>query len=221
MQEDMSAPWRTARWPSRTIAVAFGACIWLVTSRAYADPQMTVGLTVGAAGRAIEHRFWDKTVFHLGVRGDVLFARSNVSSFGVGPYAEVATHAFDELQFGGGVATLLPVMETFPLVVSAGGYGRYSPAYGTEPGIAGSIFWGTRSYNHHGPYNMSAGLLAQFRYGLGVSGETSLVVSAQVDLVALSLPFHFLVNAIRGGSSATRPVPHPPAPSPHSGEGEK
>jgi hypothetical protein len=52
---------------------------------------------------------------------------------------------------------------------------------------------------------MALGLLAQFRYGLGPSRETSIVVSAQLDLVALSLPFQLLVNAFRG-SPDTRPV---------------
>lgn len=178
----------------------------LGTIQARAEPQTTTAITIGAAGRGIERNLWDQTVFHLGVRSDVLFGRSNVSSFGFGPYAEVATHAFDDLQLGAGGATLLPIIDGFPLVLSAGAYGRYTPYFGLSPGIAASLFWGPRSYNHHGAYNMAGGLLAQFRYGLGASGETSIVIAAQLDVVALSLPVQFLVNAIRGGSPDTRPV---------------
>lgn len=206
MQSDMSALRISARCSPRAVAVALGACIGLVTHQAQAEPQTTAAITIGAAGRALDRQFWDETVFHLGVRSDVLFGRSKVSSFGFGPYAEVATHAFDELQFGGGGAALLPVIDGLPIVLSAGAYGRYAPAFGLEPGVAGSFFWGFRSYNHHDPYNMAGGLLAQFRYGLGASGETSIVISAQLDVVALSLPAQLLINALRGGSPSTRPV---------------
>ena len=53
---------------------------------------------------------------------------------------------------------------------------------------------------------MAGGLLAQFRYGLGASGETSIIISAQLDVVALSLPIQFVINALRGGSNDTRPI---------------
>ncbi len=177
-----------------------------VGGEARAEPQGTAGLTIGAAGRGLDRKIWDETVFHLGLRGDVLFGRSKVTDFGAGPYLEVATHAFDEVQFGAGVSTLFPVLQALPLVLSVGGYGRWAPAQGLEPGVAGALFWGSRSYNFHASYVMAFGLLAQFRYGLGASQETSIVVSAQLDLVALSLPFQVLVNALRGGSTATRPV---------------
>lgn len=192
----------------RAVAFTFAAVgFCFARSTAVAAPQTTAGITIGAAGRAVDHQFWDQTVFHLGVRGDVLFGRSSVSSFGFGPYAEVATHAFDEIQFGTGAATLLPIIDGFPIVLSAGAYGRYDRAvFGLEPGVAASMFWGARSFNHHNAYNMTGGLLAQFRYGLGASGETSIVICAQLDVVALSLPVQLLVNALRGGSAETRPV---------------
>jgi len=53
---------------------------------------------------------------------------------------------------------------------------------------------------------MTAGLIGQMRYGLGASKETSIVVGAQIDLVILSLPALFVINAIRGGSKDTDPV---------------
>jgi hypothetical protein len=188
------------------VPLAFTLAFTLAASPSLAAPQTTAGVTIGAAGRAVDRQFWDQTVLHLGVRGDVLFGRSNVSSFGFGPYAEVATHAFDEIQFGSGAATLLPIIDGFPLVLSAGAYGRYNRVFGLEPGVAASLFWGARSFNHHNAYNMSGGLLAQFRYGLGASGETSIVICAQLDVVALSLPVQLLIHALRGGSPDTRPV---------------
>jgi hypothetical protein len=147
----------------------------------------------------------------MGLRGDVLFGRSKQTDFGVGPYLEVGTLAFDEIQFGGGISTLLPITQALPLILSAGGYGRYGGRFGAdpyalEPGVAGALFFGSRSYNFHSSYVWSAGLLAQFRYGLGPSGETAIIIGAHLDLVMLSLPFQFLINALRGGTPATAPV---------------
>jgi hypothetical protein len=229
------------RHPARCFAVAFTAVVALLVPTARADErtaapsasprptsappsskpanstnspskvQGTVGLTLGAAGIGLEHRFWERTVFQMGLRGDMLFGRSRSTDFGVGPYLEVSTHAFDEIQFGGGISMLLPISQALPLVVSAGGYGRHggrfgSEPYALEPGVAGALFFGGRSYNFHTGYAMAVGLLAQFRYGLGASGETAIVFGAQLDLVALSLPVQILVNALRGGSASTAPV---------------
>jgi hypothetical protein len=179
----------------------------LAPRTARADPQGTVGLTVGAAGVGLDRAVWDTTVFHLGARGDVLFGRDGNDDFGVGPYAEVLTHAFDEMQVGGGVSALVPVIEALPLVLSAGMYGRQgNEGFGLEPGAAGALFWGTRSYNYHGGYGMAAGLLLEGRWGLGSSRETSIVIGAQLDLYVLSLPVVLLINAVQGGSSETAPV---------------
>ncbi len=176
-------------------------------SVARAEPQASVGLTVGAAGVGYNRQIWDTTAFHLGVRGDVLFGRSSTRDFGIGPYAEVLTHAFNEIQFGGGVSGLIPVLDPFPLVLSVGAYGRKGDdAFSLEPGLTSALFFGSRSYNFHANYVMSVGLLAQMRYGLGPSKETSIVVGAQLDAMALALPFVFLFNALRGPSSETAPV---------------
>jgi hypothetical protein len=198
----------------RVAASVAGALALAHAAAAHAEPQASVGLTIGAAGAGLNRSLWQSTAFHLGVHGDVLFGRARNADFGIGPYAEVLTNGFDEIQFGGGVSGLLPVLDTLPLVLSVGGYGR--AAQGTsplaagsvalEPGLAAELFFGSRSYNFHAPYVMSAGLLGQMRYGLGPSRETSIVVGAQVDFTILSLPFVFLINAVRGGSPETAPI---------------
>lgn len=183
------------------------AAVALAHGTARAEPQATAGLTVGVAGAGLERRLWETTVFHVGLRGDVLFGRSSNDDFGVGPYAEVLTHAFDEIQFGAGVATLVPILDSFPLVLSAGAYGRRSgDAAGLEPGIATAVFWGSRSYNFHSSYVMTGGLLAQMRLGLGPSRETAVILGAQLDLAFLGLPIVFLVNAIKGPSPQAAPL---------------
>lgn len=178
-----------------------------VSTAARAEPQGTAGLTVGAAGVGVDRAIWDATVFHLGLRGDVLFGREENADLGVGPYAELLTHAFDEIQLGGGASVLLPVIDSLPIVLSAGVYGKLGDDdFGVEPGVTGAVFWGSRSYNFHGGYVMSAGLLAEMRLGLGESKETSVVVGAQLDLALLSMPVVFLINALQGDSAETAPV---------------
>jgi hypothetical protein len=174
----------------------------LAASPLRAEPQANLGLTLGAAGRAYDHELWQETAFHMGLRGDVLFLRESSTDFGVGPYAEILTHAFDELQLGGGVSVLFPVIDAVPVVASFGLYGRAGDDdFGFEPGLATSLFFGSRSYNYSASYVVTAGLLAQGRVGLGDARETSIVIAAQLDTVFLVLPFVYLAEALSGGSS--------------------
>lgn len=178
----------------------------LVPSAVRAEPQASAGVTVGVAGAGLERRLWDATLFHAGLRGDVLFGRKGNGDFGVGPYAEVLTHGFDDLQVGAGVSALAPILDSFPLILSTGIYGRSGGAHGLEPGIAAALFWGARSHNFHAPYGMSSGLLAQMRFGLGASKETAVVLAAQLDVAVLGLPLVLLINAIKGPSAEAAPV---------------
>lgn len=172
-----------------------------------AAPQATAGLTIGVAGAGKNREIWAESLFHLGLRGDVLFGRDKPFDFAFGPYLELNTHAFREAQLGAGISLLVPVIDYLPLVFSVGAYGRKGDdVFGVEPGLSGQLFWGTRSYNFHANYVLAAGLIAQMRYGLGESKETSIVVGAQLDLAAMSLPVQLLINAIRGGSHDTDPV---------------
>ncbi|MFO0551370.1 MAG: hypothetical protein U0271_23470 [Polyangiaceae bacterium] len=107
----------------------------------------------------------------------------------MGPYVETLTHNFDELQFGGGASVLFPVFDAFPLILSTGIYGRYADdRFGVEPGIATSVFVGTRSYNFTTWYSMSFGVLLEARVGLGDSGETSFVAAIQFDAAFAGTP---------------------------------
>ncbi|XXT18714.1 hypothetical protein WME94_51655 [Sorangium sp. So ce429] len=203
----------TAARPAALIAALLGVVLAHRTARA--EPQASAGVTLGVAGAGLERRLWEATVFHGGVRGDVLFGRASNDDFGVGPYAEVLTHAFDEIQVGAGISALAPVLDVLPLVVSTGVYGRWSEeAAALEPGVAAAVFWGGRSYNFHSPYAMSTGLLAQMRLGLGPSRETSVVLAAQLDVTLLALPFVFAINALKGPSPEAAPVRRAAAPAP-------
>lgn len=186
-------------------AIALLPILLLAARTASADPQGNLGITIGGAARG-DDRELAEPAFHLGVRGDVLFLRDAADDFGVGPYGELFTHAFDELQVGHGVSLLIPTVDTFPLVFSAGGYGRlFEDTF--EPGVAATVFIGARAHNFSSHYDMAAGLVVQGRVGLGASEEISLVVAAQLDAAFLGLPIVYLIDASRGGSEETDEVP--------------
>lgn len=183
-------------------------------SASASPPQVGLGVTVGAAGVAKDSRVWDDTVFHLGAHGDVLFGRNGSTGFGAGPYAEVLTHDFGELQTGAGMSVLFPVTELFPLVLSGGGYLRIpwqdeggplaDRNSGVEGGIAGSVFVGTRSFNFSSSWEITVGLVGQARFGLGESHETSFVVAAQLDMAALWIPVIFVMHGVQESPEAER-----------------
>jgi hypothetical protein len=92
-------------------------------------------------------------------------------------------------------------------VLSLGPFARVGDdGFGVEPGVGGALFWGTRSYNHHAGYIMAAGLSVGYRHVIGDSGETAMTFAAQIDLVAMGLPFVMLAQALRGPSHDARPI---------------
>lgn len=163
-------------------------------SRASADPQVSVGLTLG--GGAANLRTSPLGVFHMGVQGDVLFLRKGDRDMAIGPYAEVLTVAFETFEVGGGVSWLIPVTEHVPLVLSVGAHAR-GYAGGWEPGIHARIWMGSRSYNFESVYGLSAGLFVEGRWGLGDGQQADILGGVQLDFELFALPFVLLYNAFR------------------------
>ena len=167
-------------------------------------PQANVGLTAGVLGRG-QGCWWSETRGFLGVRGDVMFGRAGARDWGVGPFGELVT-AFDDIAVGVGVAAHVPVHEYLPFVVSVGGY--VGGGDGAKGGVTGSLFWGSRSYNHNSWYVMSSGLFAQGRVGLfgeqeagearDSGNERAILLGVQVGGEVLAMPVMFLWEAIGG-----------------------
>ena len=134
--------------------------------------------------------------FHLGARGDVLFLRKSDRSMAIGPFVEVLTVAFETFEAGGGVSWLIPLGEHFPLILSAGAHARGYQG-GWEPGIDGSLFFGSRSLNFSSLYGLSAGLFVEGRWGLGDGHQADLLFGAVIDFELIAMPFILLVNAFR------------------------
>lgn len=173
------------------IAIAAGA---LFTANAEAHPQVSGGLTTGAALTDLRFQHGPRLAYHLGGRFEALFLRERPSDMALGPYVDVATHAFDTFETGGGLSWLVPAGST-AFVFSGGAFGR-AAGFGFEPGVAGTIFWGSRSYNYHSVYGIGAGLIAQGRYGFGDGKQADAMLGAQIDLEYFALPFLFAYEAI-------------------------
>jgi len=171
------------------------ACLGAAPKTAFADPQWNAGLTTGAALTDMRASNGPRLAYHLGGRFDVLLLRDRAGTMALGPYVDVATAAFDTFEGGGGVSWLVPAGDT-AFIFSGGGLARTS-RFGWEPGVAGTIFWGSRSFNYHSSYSLCVGLFAQGRYGFGDGKQTDAILGAQIDLEYLALPFLFAYEAVR------------------------
>jgi hypothetical protein len=176
------------------VASALGA----TTARgARADPQTSFGVTFGAAlNDAVGPRSLAPAV-HLGARGDVLLLRSNPRQMGVGPYVDVATGGFESIDAGAGVSWLLPLLEDVPLVLSGGGFARNGQERTWAPGLEGTLFAGSRSFNYHSVYGMALGFFAQSRWIPASPATLDVVLGVQLDLEVLALPVLFVINGFR------------------------
>lgn len=174
------------------------ALIATLCRTAAAEPQANAGLLAGIAGRGTPGHLWDSTVFYGGLRGDVVLGRSKPRDFGVGPFGEIATAAFDDLRLGGGVTTHIPVTASLPLLVSAGGFAR-NRAGDWAPGLTGQVFFGSRSFNYGSSYILATGLVLGVDHIPGSNGETTFLILAQLDGFLLAAPFMLLRGAAHRG----------------------
>jgi hypothetical protein len=180
----------------RTILGGALAAAVLVPGVATAAPQVNVGVTLGPALTDLRTN-GPRVAFHLGARASALFFRERGRDMAIGPYVDFATHAFDMLETGGGIEWLIPVVEdSLPFVLSAGAFARRAPSLPWEPGIATTLFFGSRSYNFHSVYGLAAGVFLQGRYGLGDGKQADVILGLQIDLAALAMPFIYLFNAV-------------------------
>jgi hypothetical protein len=164
---------------------------------AAADPQASVGLTVGAAVENAVGPSPTQGALHLGGRGSVLFLRNRGDEMAIGPYLDVATLNFHDIDLGGGAEWLIPVRDDLPVVLSAGAFFRDGNGRSWDPGMEGTVFFGSRSYNFHSWYGLAAGLFAQTRWVPASPSTLDVGIGLQIDGEILALPAIFLYQALR------------------------
>jgi hypothetical protein len=175
------------------VAVVLGA---VFTPDARADPQASVGLTIGGVVQDAVGPSPASGAFHLGGRASVLLLRNRGADIAVGPYLDAATASFQDVDLGGGAEWLLPVRDDLPLVLSAGAFWRNGEGRSWSPGMEGTVFFGSRSYNFHSWYGLVAGLFAQTRWIPSSPSTLDLVFGVQIDGELLALPALLVYEAI-------------------------
>jgi hypothetical protein len=158
-----------------------------------AMPQWNVGVTAAGCSRGYGDALASGIAFCGGVGGDVLFGRERAGDFGAGPYLAVGTAAFDDVRVSGGARWLVPAIEDFPVVISTGALVTDAGALGFDA----SAFFGLRSYNFHGSYNVAAGVIGGAQRTFGEGSTTVLSLGVQVDALVLAAPFMLAWSAFR------------------------
>jgi hypothetical protein len=181
------------------VGIAAAVALGTAVREALAEPQASVGLTGGATLR--DPTATDRGLsLHLGGRADVLFLRDHNGQMALGPYVDGATAGFQDVDLGGGLEWLLPLTTDVPLVVSGGGLVRNGDGRSWAPGLEGTAFVGSRSFNFHSWYGLTAGLFAQVRWVPESPSAVDLILGVQLDLEVLALPALFLWDAASHGS---------------------
>jgi hypothetical protein len=176
----------------RVFATALVVAALLSPRTAAAAPAFSAGWDTGVCGGdadiGLSNAGWCNAL-----RGDVLFFRERSRDFGVGPALRLGTARFDDLRLDAGVTALIPLFESFPLVLEAGPHLRNFH----EPGIYGSAFFGLRSFNHYGAYEAAAGIAVTAERTFVGGTPSALWITARIDGSWLLLPGIFLYNALK------------------------
>jgi hypothetical protein len=183
--------WRARRLRQLPAGLGAAAAL-LVSAQSNAKPQWNTGLETGVCGSGsslgFEHLGWCNAL-----HADLLLLRQRGSDFGVGPSLRLGTARFDDVRLDAGVSLLIPSFDSFPVVLEVGPHLRNF----RQPGIFGSAFFGFRSLNHHGNYEIASGLSIIAERSFSVDTPSALWITARIDGAWLALPFIFVYNAAR------------------------
>jgi hypothetical protein len=163
-----------------------------VTTPGNAKPQWNTGLESGLCGTRSSHG-GTKLGWCNAAHGDVLFLRERGTDFGVGPSLRLGTTRFDDLRLDAGLSVLIPVLESFPLVLEAGPHLRN---FG-QPGVFASAFFGLRSFNHYGHYEMAGGLSLIAERSFTAGTPSALWITLRIDGELMAIPFVFAYSGLR------------------------
>jgi hypothetical protein len=159
---------------------------------AAAKPQWNAGLETGVCTGESSLSF-ARPGWCNALHADVLFLRQGGRDVGLGPSLRLGTARFDDLRLNAGLSVLLPVLASFPVVLEAGPHLRNLD----QPGLFASAFFGLRSFNHYGHYEMATGLSVTAERSFTSGTPSALWITARIDGSWLALPFVFAYNAMR------------------------
>ncbi len=159
---------------------------------ALAKPQLSAGWEAGICG-ADDARGPVRLGFCNALHADVLLLRRGSRGFDLGPSLRLGTARFDDVRLDAGLTLLVPAFESVPLLFEVGPHFRNF----SEAGLFGSVFFGLRSFNHYGTYEMSTGLVLLAERSFATGTPSAVWLTARIDGAWLALPFVLLANALR------------------------
>lgn len=164
----------------------------LLANAANADPRWNVGLESGVcwSGDSLALR---RPGFCNALHADVMLLRQSGGDFGLGPSLRLGTARFDDVRLDAGLSVLLPVFKSFPVVLEAGPHLRNFQ----QAGVFGSLFFGLRSFNAYGSYDMATGVSVMAERSFATGTPSAIWITARIDGQWLALPFLLAVNALR------------------------
>lgn len=170
----------------------------LAAASAEARPEVTTNLAVTYGRRSAGGLH--EGLFGLDLHAALLGDRESASGFAAGGVVHVGGFDFAELQAGIGGTLLLPVLDSWPIVLEAFPV-LVADEGGLRSGAAGRLFWGVHGFPRLGTYVLSAGLVVDARWlaaGGGHAETFDLHVGLDVDAFALLWPWMFLWEALFG-----------------------
>jgi hypothetical protein len=182
----------------RTLASVLAIATWLAASPAAARPEVTTNLAVTYGRRSAGTQ--GEGLFGLDLHAALLGDRESGSGFAAGGVVHVGAFDFAELHVGVGGALLVPVVDSWPVVLEAFPV-LVADERGLRSGAAARLFWGAHALPRLGTYVLSAGLVVEARWLAPTGGRHEafdLHVGVDVDAFALLWPWMFLFEAIFG-----------------------
>jgi hypothetical protein len=173
-------------------ALTAASSIALAPTTCAAKPRWNAGLESAVCGTGNSLGFSELSWCNA-LHADLLLLRERSSDFGIGPALRLGSAGFDDFRLDAGIAALLPVFESFPIVLEAGPHLRNFD----EPGLFGSAFFGLRNFNHYGHYDMAAGLVVTAQRSFTTGTPSALWIGARIDGYLFVLPFVLAYNALR------------------------
>lgn len=174
------------------LSLVAGALVSAVPRPAAAAPQWNAGWETGVCGGGsslgLERPGWCNAL-----HADLLFRRGRGRQVALGPSLRLGSARFEDVRLDAGLSVLLPVLESFPLVLEAGPHLRNLD----QPGLFASAFFGLRSFNDYGHYDMAAGLSIIAERSFTVGTPSAIWITARVDGSWIALPFLFAYNGLK------------------------
>jgi len=173
-------------------ALLLAAVAATVARPAHAKPQWNAGLETGLCGTGSQLGF-ERLGWCNALHADLLLLRERGNDFGLGPSLRLGTARFDDLRLDAGLSVLIPAFEVFPIVLEAGPHLRNFD----QPGVFASAFFGFRTMNHHGRYEIASGLSLLAERSFSAGTPSAVWITARIDAVWLAMPFLLAINALR------------------------